>query len=394
MSKLATLQSKDEKRVIGLMSGTSMDGIDAALVKIKGHGLHTQWELMAFTVLPYPAELRTELLDLATAEFWPANRIVRLNVIVAEFFARAALNVVQKANISFSDVDLIGSHGQTLRHLPHPENNFDVPIRATSQIGEPCVIADRCQTITIGDFRAADMAADGTGAPLVPYTDFLMLRSKSLNRGFLNIGGIANITVLPQNANIDDVRAFDTGPGNMILDALTMHFFDKPYDASGALAAKGTVSKPMLSHLLEHEYFRIEPPKATGRIQFGEGYVQKLIADAQVYKLMPVDILATATELVAMSIYNAYRDFIAPEVQLDELIIGGGGPFNLTLMDSLKKHFSNCRIMKCEDVGLSSEAKEAVSFAILANETIAENPTNICRVTGARAQKILGKICL
>ena len=277
MSRLAALQDKHEKIVIGLMSGTSMDGIDAALVKITGHGLQTQWELMAFDVLPYPAELRKELLELATADFWPANRFVRLNVIIAEFFAKAAQQVAQKANISLVYVDLIGSHGQTLRHLPHPKNNFGFPIRATIQIGEPCVIADRCQTITIGDFRTADMAADGTGAPLVPYTDFLMLHSKSMNRGFLNIGGIANITVLPRNTDIQDVRAFDTGPGNMILDGLTAHFFGKPYDASGSLAAKGVVSKPMLSHLLEHDYFRTQPPKATGRIQFGEGYVQELI---------------------------------------------------------------------------------------------------------------------
>jgi anhydro-N-acetylmuramic acid kinase len=275
LSKLFTLLQKPEKYVIGLMSGTSIDGIDAALIRIQGQGLQTKWELIAFEIFSYPAELRQQLLELTTATQWNADQFCRMHYLVAEYFARAAKNLCQMAHISLDQIDLIGSHGQTLRHLPNPVTLVDYTIRATLQIGEPSLIAKRCGVVTVGDFRPADVALGGNGAPLVPYCDFLLLRSETLNRGVLNIGGIANLTLLHRGCKLNEVLAFDTGPGNMLLDGLMQKLFHQTYDHDGRIAKSGQVHTELLSYFLAHPYFKRLPPKTTGREEFGAGFIHE-----------------------------------------------------------------------------------------------------------------------
>ncbi|MBN2088695.1 anhydro-N-acetylmuramic acid kinase [candidate division KSB1 bacterium] len=392
MHPIIKLLNKKEKLVVGLMSGTSMDGIDAALVRIKNFGEKTVWELIEFDTYSYPVELKHELLHLATAEVWNADRLCRLNVVVAELFAQAVHRVCEKASLKISELDLIGSHGQTIRHLPTPEKLYDLDIRTTLQIGELSVISNRCGVVTVGDFRPADMALGGEGAPLVPYCDYILLHSKKLNRAALNIGGISNITILPQNCRSNDVIAFDTGPGNMIIDSLMRFFYEQDYDEGGKIAATGTIHSKILNSLIQHPYFAKQPPKSTGREQFGQSFLNQLLAKFAP-NLPPADIIATTTEFIAFSIFRAYQFFIQKQVILDELVVSGGGAHNLFLIKALQKYFHPIDVKTSTEFGISIDAKEAICFAILANETIHGNCNNMPKVTNATSPTILGKIC-
>ncbi len=392
MHPLLKIVRKQEKLVVGLMSGTSMDGIDTALVRIKNRGEKTSWELIDFDMYPYPAALKQELLNLATAETWNADRFCRLNVIVAEMFARAIQLICEKAGIKISEIDLIGSHGQTVRHLPAPEKYDEFEIRATMQIGEPSVISKRCGVVTVGDFRPADMALGGEGAPLVPYCDYILLRSKKLNRATLNIGGISNITVLPKKCSPNEVMAFDTGPGNLVIDSLMRTFYSQDYDADGKIASGGKIYPEILKSLIRHPFFAKHPPKSTGREQFGQAFQDQLLSTF-LPNIPPADIIATTTEFIAFSIFHACQSFIQRQVKLDELIVSGGGAHNLTLINALKKYFYPTVIKTSTEFGISIDAKEAICFAILANETIHGNCNNMPTVTNAKLPTILGKIC-
>lgn len=393
MHPLFHLSQLHEKYVVGLMSGTSVDGIDAALLRIQGNGFATAWELVAFEVYAFPPALRQDILSLATAPTWDADAVCRLNVVVAEYFARAVEQIARRGGIPLTQIHLIGSHGQTIRHLPQSVVLHDFPIVATCQIGEPAVIAKRCGIITVGDFRPADLALGGNGAPLVPYCDYILLRSTELNRGVLNIGGIANITVLKKNCTPGEVVAFDTGPGNMLLDGLTQKLFQLPFDLDGALAQQGQVVPELLEKWLRHPYFEIPPPKSTGREQFGEPFLRKILADsADTYPA--VDIMATTTELVARSISTACQNFISSDDRFHELIVSGGGALNPVLMVALAENFPGIAVKPSAAFGIPVDAKEAICFAILANETIAGNYNNLPSATGASHPTILGKICL
>jgi anhydro-N-acetylmuramic acid kinase len=382
-----------EKYVVGLMSGTSIDGIDAALIRIQGNGFSTVWELVAFDIYTYPVRLQKELLTLATTAHWDADHLCRLNVVVAEYFARAVKQISQKAGIPWEQIHLIGSHGQTIRHLPESVPLHGFPVAATLQIGEPAVIAKRCGVVTVGDFRPADLALGGNGAPLVPFCDFLLLRSPDWNRGVLNIGGIANLTVLKKNCTGDEVVAFDTGPGNMILDGLTQKLFLRPFDLDGALARQGHVVPRLLEKWQQHPYFEKSPPKSTGREAFGERFLAEMLtATAEQYAAL--DLLATATELVARTIAHAYQQFILPTCHFHELIVSGGGVRNPVLMQALTQNFRPTLIKSSAEFGIPADAKEAICFAILANETVSGNSNNLPSATGAVRKTILGKICL
>jgi anhydro-N-acetylmuramic acid kinase len=298
----------------------------------------------------------------------------------------------EKAGIKISEIDLIGSHGQTVRHLPAPENHYEFEIRATLQIGEPSVISNRCGVVTVSDFRPADMALGGEGAPLVPYCDYILLRSKKLNRAALNIGGISNMTVLPKKCTPNEVVAFDTGPGNMVIDGLMRTFYNQDYDADGKIAESGKVHPEILNSLIQHPYFAKQPPKSTGREQFGQAFLDQLLS-IFVVNISPADIVATTTEFIAFSIFHAYQSFIQHQVKLEELIVSGGGAHNLTLINALKKYFNPTIIKTSTEFGISIDAKEAICFAILANETIQGNFNNMPTVTNAKSPTILGKIC-
>lgn len=392
MNRLIRLQAKKTKLVIGLISGTSVDGIDAILVRIRGSGTRTKFSQLAFYTHPYREGVRRLILKNSVAGSSSVEEITRLNFLVGELFAESAAGVVRRAGYQLSEVDLIGSHGQTIHHLPHPERFAGRVIRATLQIGDPSVIAKRTGVPTVGDFRVADVALGGEGAPLVPYVDFLLFRSTAKSRGLLNIGGIANLTILPKSCTLSDVRAFDTGPGNMVIDALMKKFYRKPYDKGGKLAMQGRASAPLLQKFAEHPFVKAKPPKSTGREEFGEDFVARMLKSGSA--LSKDELLATAAQLTGYCVYDNYRRFIEKKTKLDELIVSGGGAHNGAIMSGLHKYFRPVPVRKTDDYGISADAKEALCFALLANETIAGNPSNVPSVTGASKPTVLGKICL
>ncbi len=391
MQLLTKLSKKNNKLVVGLMSGTSADGIDVALVNIKGSGTKTKIHLIEFDTYSYPKGYKSFLLKNSDASTARLDDISRLNFLIGEFFADAVIALSKKAKVKLSDIDLIGSHGQTIQHLPEKKKLFGKDIRATFQIGDPSVIAKRTGIITIGDFRVADVAVGGTGAPLVPYIDYLLFRSEKKNRGLLNIGGIANITVLPAGCSVDEVFAFDTGPGNMVIDALIQHYFRKSFDTSGKIASKGNVLPKLLHWMMSHKYLQKAPPKSTGRESFGKEFIDGILSKTKPSK--KEDVIATVTEYTALTIFDSYMRYIIKNNLIDELIVSGGGVHNEYLMNSLKQYFYGVRFKKIEDFGIPSDAKEAIAFAILANETIIGNPSNMKQATGAKRRTVLGKIC-
>lgn len=377
--------------IVGLMSGTSLDGIDAVLVRVRGNGLTTHFQQLAYTEFPFPAGLRALLLKNSIPGTSRVDEIARLNFLLAELYAGAVAKLVRRAGISMRKVNLIGSHGQTIQHLPRPKKMFGKTIRATLQIGDPSVLAAITRIPTIGDFRVADMAVGGQGAPLVPYFDWLVFRSKKYHRLLLNIGGIANITVLPKNCVPEDVVAFDTGPGNMVVDSLMHEFYGKPFDHDGRTALSGAVSLDLFGRIVKHPYLRRRPPKSTGREEFGEGFVTDLLRLARGFDRE--DIVATASQFTAYAIYDGYKRFVQKDMMVDEVIVSGGGARNRFFLDELRRYFVGARVRLIDEFGISADAKEALCFAILANESFAGNPGNLPSVTGAERRVILGKIC-
>ena len=389
--RLLQILRKRQKLVIGLISGTSADGVDTALVRIRGSSLDTELELIDFRTHPYPRGLREMISELSSLR---GEGISQLNFLLGELFAEAVIKLLQRIDIEPSMIDLIGSHGQTVCHLPREENLLGYRVKSTLQIGEPSVIAKRTGIVTVADFRPADIALGGEGAPLMPYFDYLVFRSSEKSRGVLNIGGIANLTVLRRGCLVEEILAFDTGPGNMIIDGLMRRLFERDFDKDGEEASKGRVSEKLLGIYMNHPYFHKPPPKSTGREEFGEEFIEDFMKEADRLGLSKEDIIATATELTARSIYQSYCDFVLPEGGLDELIVSGGGVHNRCLMTSLEGHFSGVEVKTSDDFGIPSDAKEAICFAVLANETIHGNPSNVPTATGAYKQTVLGKICI
>ncbi len=383
-------KSSREDLVIGLMSGTSYDGITAALVAIRGGGLTTRVRLIAHETLPYSSGARRIIRELIDSETATAEKVCRGNVFLGELFAQAAIAVARKAGVPMSQIALIGSHGQTIRHLPEPVVMCRRRITGTLQVGEPSVIAERTGVTTVADFRPRDMAVGGQGAPLVPYVDYLLFRHAALGRVVLNIGGIANVTYLPPACRPRQVVAFDTGPGNMLLDAIAHLTKRRRYDKDGALAAKGSVHQGLLARLLRHHYFRLRPPKSTGREDFGFGFVGRMLDAGG--DMSAEDMLATATMLTATTVHDACERFIRPLGPIDEVVASGGGCHNLTLMRRIAEAFAPIPVRTTDDFGIPVDAKEAVAFAVLAHETMAGRPGNLPSATGARKRVVLGKI--
>jgi len=393
---LAALRQKESRLIIGLLSGTSADGIDAALVQVRGSGQQTEAQLLHFRSHPFPPGIREKIFELFRPETGTVDKICHLNFLLGELFAEAALALCREAGVSPEQIDLIASHGQTIYHRPDPVVEAGFSIRSTLQIGEAAVIAERTGVITISDFRTRDMAAGGQGAPLVPYVDFLLFRHEEKARALQNIGGIANVTYLPAGASLEEVLAFDTGPGNMIIDALVKTLgFGLTYDRDGAIAAAGRVREEILEELLGHPYYRRKPPKTTGREDFGEQYALSLLE--RYPGVAPEDWVATVTALTAESIARSYRDYLRPRGTIDEVIVAGGGSYNPTLLnrlaEALHRHLPTPPALhRLEDFGLSSEAKEAVAFAVLGNETLFGLPGNVPQATGAARRVVLGKV--
>lgn len=377
LTRLLELRKLPARRIVGLMSGTSGDGVDAALVVVTGSGTRTRTRILAFETVPFSEELRSEILGLADAS---AIAVTDLNAGLGELFARAALAVIAKAGLAPGDVHLVGSHGHTARHEPR---------RATLQLGEAAVIAEKTGLPVISDFRARDVAAGGEGAPLVPLVDWLLFRAEDRARGLLNIGGIANLTVV--TPSLDGVFAFDTGPGNMPLDFVSQAAWGEPFDRNGARAASGAVDPALLAELLRHPFFAQPPPRSTGRETFGRPFVEPLLAR---FQRREEDLVATLTALSAEAVADSYRRFVAPRSEIAELVVSGGGVHNRTLMGHLIRRFAPSPVLSLTELGIDPDAKEAVAFAILANETLFANPGNLPAATGARGPRVLGKITL
>jgi anhydro-N-acetylmuramic acid kinase len=392
MEKLEKLFGKKKKLVVGLMSGTSADGIDAALVEITNSGTKSIVRQLAFNTYPYPAGYKQFLLKNSNTQTAKLDDITRLDMLIASFFADAVKNVIRKAGRHIGEIDLIGSHGQTIHHLPAATKMFGKSIRSTLQIGNTSAIAKLTGIITVGNFRTGDIAVGGTGAPLVPLYDYIILRSPKFDRAILNIGGIANITSLPKKCSINRVLAFDTGPGNMLIDRLMYHLYNKQYDKKGEIALSGKILPRILYKLSQHPYLKLKPPKSTGREMFGDEIVKSIIRQSHGNKKK--DIITTVAEFTALSIYQSYLMFIKPKNNIQELIVSGGGVHNQYIMEALKRYFNQTDVRTTSELGISVDAKEAVCFALLANETISGNPGNVPGATGANRQTILGTICL
>lgn len=373
---------------IGLMSGTSADGIDAAAVEISGDSIHPSCKLLAFENFSYKPEVREKIFELFDTKNATADKVSYMNFLLGKLYGEAANELIERHGIDRKRIAAIGSHGQTVYHEPVG----DVP--NTLQIGEGSVIARLTGIKCVSDFRTADIAAGGNGAPLVPFTEYALFADSKKSIILQNIGGISNSTVLKANCKPEDVFAFDNGPGNMIIDCLMGMYYGKEMDLGGKVASGGTVDEALLNDLLQEPYYKEAPPKTTGREMFGAEYCKDIYERAVGMK--PEDVIATVTALTARVISNSYRDFIEPRCKAEELIVGGGGSYNPCLMkflcDDMAKY--GVKVFTQEQKGQNSDAKEAVAFALLAYYTLAGLPSNLPSATGAKYPAILGKISL
>jgi anhydro-N-acetylmuramic acid kinase len=375
--------------VAGVMSGTSADGIDVAFVRILGRGLRLRWQLLGHAHSAYPPVVRRAVLDAMNASHARVADLARLNFLLGELYADA----VTKAGKRFAvEPELIGCHGQTLYHQGDAASFLGRKLAVTWQTGEGAVVAARTGVPVVSDFRPADMAAGGKGAPLVPYVDYLLYRHARRACVALNLGGIANVTIIPAGAQPEDVIAFDTGPGNMVIDALMQRLFHRDRDTGGAVAARGRTIQALLEEVLRIPFFAQKPPRTAGREQFGREFVEKFLRRAaRAGTKKKEDVIATATALTAASVAAALRRF-APRG--GDLIASGGGTRNRTLMRALADAAQplGYRVRLSDDLGLPAEAKEAAAFAILAYQTWHRQPSNLPSATGAARPAILGKI--
>jgi anhydro-N-acetylmuramic acid kinase len=385
-----TLGGRQRFTAVGLMSGTSMDGVDAALVAMDADPLRPAVELLDFVSVAYPEELRESLADFASGAQITAEDVALLETSVAVAFAAAFFAVCRQAGTDPHTVDFIGSHGQTVAHVPPGAGNA---IAGSLQLGPPAMIAALTGITTVGDFRSGDVALGGQGAPLAPYCDYMLRRGDEGGRVILNLGGIANLTYLPANGNLDDVVAFDAGPGNMVTDTLFRALFPGhgDFDEDGVRARAGTVSDDVCYQMMRHPFFAAAPPKSAGHREFGPHFAWTLKNVAETHGLSREDILATATALTVRAVGDAMRRFI-PVGGVDELFVTGGGARNRAMTDALEAVLPETPLRAIDVLGVPAEAKEAVDFAFLARETLLGRPNVIRSVTGASRALVLGSI--
>jgi len=380
------------KNVIGLMSGTSVDGVDAALVNIDELDDGISVKIIDFISLPYQKEFKDKIFKAANLEKSTVQDIAELNIELADKFVEAVFELLKDSLYSIRDIDLIASHGQTIYHNVEDKNNI-----STLQVGAGAVIAQKTNITAVCNFRMRDLAAGGEGAPLIPYVDHLLYTSQEKNRVLQNIGGIANFTYLPAGSDFEDIRGSDNGPGNMMIDyavkILTAGEFD--YDQDGKMAAQGEIDQELLGQMMEHPFIKREAPKSSGRSDFGESYVRKIIELAQQKNMVKNDIIATITAFTAEAVVDSYQRFLDSEI--DEVIISGGGSYNKFLVAKIKElsqqNISDkIRVLTLDDLAQSSEAKEAAAFAVLGYQTLKGRKNNVPAATGAKESVILGDI--
>ncbi|MDT7043290.1 anhydro-N-acetylmuramic acid kinase [Candidatus Nitronereus thalassa] len=377
-------------KCLGLMSGTSADGVDCAIVEITPTKKRPKITLLSSQTRPYPPSLRKQVLLAPT--HGKVAELCHLNAAVGEVFAQTALQTIKQANLTPKDIRLIGSHGQTVYHQPNPIRESKVGlVRSTLQIGDPAIIAERTGITTVADFRTRDMAAGGEGAPLAPYVHHLLFQSKRQSRLVVNLGGIGNVTFLSAKGGLEDVRAFDTGPCNMLLDGLVLKWTSGKHqmDRNGRLGRRGQCHDSLLKTLLSHPYLEKRPPKSTGREEFGDSYIKGVLRQAKAKRLSLEDILATCCAFVARTILDACEVFHG---NVEEVICGGGGVKNFALMEALRKELEPRVVGTMDQLGVDSKAFEALAFAVMAYQTIQGIPANVPSVSGARHAVVLGAV--
>ncbi len=378
-------------KAVGLMCGTSVDAIDAAVVDIEGTGATIDITLVALHPTPVPEALRARILEACLPGGGSTRLVCELNAEIGQAFAQAALAAIAAAGLTAAEIDVIGSHGQTVWHQGR---SGDGRIASTLQLGEPSIIAEHTGITTVADFRPRDMAAGGQGAPLVSYLDWALYRSAAAGRALQNIGGIANVTVLPPDCQPADVFAFDTGPGNMLIDALA-HVASGGalnYDLDGRMAQAGHADPALVAQILAHPFFDLVPPRTAGREQFGVAYAQTIWREVMAGGMTGADAVATATAVTARSIATAYRRWVLPRVTPEAMYLSGGGVRNPALVAALREALPEVPLRPLSDLGGDIQAKEAVAFAVLAAETLRNVPTSFPGATGARHPAVLGKI--
>lgn len=370
---------KNCKTAIGMMSGTSLDGIDACLLKIFDD---FSYEVIDCHSIDYPTEVRDKLFEAANNNAHTKD-ICNLDFVVGRLFAKCANELVEKSGLRKKQIDYIASHGQTIFHIPEGITTGGISTGSTLQIGNISVISELTGITTVGDFRSKDIAAGGQGAPLVPFADELIFK-KDIERAIQNIGGIGNVTVLSKKC---ETFAFDTGPGNMLIDYFAKKIFNQPYDKDGILASKGTVDEMWLKELLDEPYYEKFPPKSTGRELFNTAYAERIAKKAPENKY---DIMATITALTAKTIADAYKRFIFPKTEIKELVVGGGGAYNLELLRYLRLYLPNLSVKTHKDFNINDKYKEAIAFAMLGFCTLKKIPNSLVGCTGAQKRVIMG----
>jgi anhydro-N-acetylmuramic acid kinase len=392
MKQLVELQNKESLKIIGLMSGTSCDGVDIALIDIKGAGTSISYKLLHSYHKAYSPTQKKYLLDTLESGKIDLKSISQLNFYLANVWVEAIKEMLIKEKLDAREIDLIGSHGQTMYHLPVAENFIDGQISSTFQIGDPAVLAQLSGIMTIGDFRVADVALGGPGAPLVPYVDWLLFSKLKRNVLVLNIGGIANFTFIPENGQKEGVLAFDTGPGNMLIDQLMQRLYELPFDKNGEKASLGKFSDRLFDYLLKVDLFPAQaPPKSTGREHYGKDFILALLKKALRRRIPEPDVIHTVSKYTAYTVWQAAEKFVKQDIK--EIYVGGGGCHNQFLMNTLSEYFVSVKVKRSGDIGLNEDYKEAICFAILANELIRGNHSNLSSVTGATRPAFLGKVC-
>nr|WP_288294440.1 anhydro-N-acetylmuramic acid kinase AnmK [uncultured Granulicatella sp.] len=372
---------------VGLMSGTSLDGVDTVLCEISGQDESTKVKQLYFKTYDIPESLRTKIRKCCSRELIPVDLICSLNFELGYLFADSVKSLCKDANVKLEDLSFIASHGQTIFHIPKPYDDY---VPSTLQIGEAAIIANECKTKVISNFRVMDMAVGGEGAPLVPYSETLLYSEKNQAVALQNIGGIGNVTVLPKKGDTKKVIAFDTGPGNMMIDEAVRTFYGKKYDTDGYYARQGNLISSLAAELKEHPYFNLEIPKTTGREMFGEHFTKSILE--KYHSCEPNDLIHTFTWFTAYSIAYHYKKYLISEYGLKKCIIGGGGAYNSYLLELIRNEIPEVTVMTQEEHGFSSEAKEALAFVILGNQAYHRSPSNVPSATGAKKSVILGQI--
>ena len=372
---------------VGLMSGTSLDGVDVVLCDITGKDEDTQVKQLNFKTYEIPEYLRDKIRKCCSRELVPVELICSLNFELGQLFAEAVKKLCKESSVNLEDIAFIASHGQTIFHIPKAFSDY---IPSTLQIGEAAIIANECRTTVISNFRVMDMAVGGEGAPLVPYSEYVLYADENQAVALQNIGGIGNVTFLPKKGDFTKVIAFDTGPGNMMIDAAVQRLYGEKFDKNGEYASKGKLIPLLAEELKKHPYFVLDIPKTTGREMFGEHYTYALLEKYQDYSKN--DIIFTLTWFTAYSIAYHYKKYFIHHHNLNKCIIAGGGAYNECLVNLIKRELPEIEILIQEDLGYSSEAKEAIAFVILGNQTYHMRPSNVPSATGARKSVILGQI--